>query len=517
MRNESGKRGSCAALIACAMSACALLACAMPEPARAEECPDSALVFKWSALYLSRIDIHEWSSNFPWNDRDNQSRFNDRLAVLGEIIHPRGIAVFAKGATGFRLGGEYQEQQFVLDQGHVGFDLPGGAVSGRLFTRERVYRTDQRLLKLLSDEAEGVVDRGEGIALEANAGAHFSLNYIESILRDDVAIHGGLPSFHGGEDRLRMLRLEGFQRKRWHAGFTISEMRARWYGDRITVGTDLGLRMRGIDFLAELARTRSGGWKELRGNTLFDLNWSAARLDDFGALFSDNDAFAAEIEGLRIGMGGYGAAGLVPGYRYTGHAFTNLEGELTRGLRESYLLAWWKPAEYDALITVDAADGEWWGQDFSRLVASARMRYRGGFELRESVLCAAGERSAAEISFIDDNAFSRIVMTARIDDLGGGNLLSYLARGTLNFGSRVSAKSSLYLYRSRLSRYNVEIEFRPRERFLFQASLGTFVPRDESIRFNRSFDAYPLEFYPPLNDRSIMFFARIWFGGEGTR
>ncbi|MCX5753218.1 MAG: hypothetical protein NTW97_06170 [Candidatus Krumholzibacteria bacterium] len=511
-RKGSGTRGSCAALIAGA-----LLACAMPEPARAEERPDSALVFKWTALYLNRIDIREWSSSFPWNDRAGHSHVNDRLAVLGEIIHPRGIAVFGKGATGFRLGGEYQEQQFILDQAHIGFDVLGGAVSGRLFSRERVYRTDQRLLKLLSNESDALVDRGEGVALEANAGGHLSLSYVESILRDDVAIRGGLPSYHGGEDRLRVMRLEGFQRTRWHAGFTVSEMRGGWYGDRITVGTDLGLRVRGIDLLAELARTRSGGWKELRSSTLFDLNWSAARLDDFGAMFSENDVFAAEIEGLKLGMGDLGTAGLVPGYRYAGYSVTSFEGELPRGLREGYLTAWWKPVHCDALLSVDAADGEWWGQDFRRLVGSARMRYRGGFELRESILCAEGERSSAAISFIDDNAFSRIVMTARIDDLGEANLLTYLARGTLNFGSRLSATSSLYLYRSRLNRYNVEIEFRPRERFLFQASLGSLVPWDESIQLDGSFDAYSIKFYPPSGDRFIMLFTRIWFGGEGTR
>jgi len=510
--NKGCKRGSCAALIAGALFVCAIL-----RPARAEERPDSSLVFKWTALYRSRIDVNTMPPNFPWNDRDAYSHFNDRLAVLGEITHSRCIAVFAKGATGFRFGGEYQEQQFILDQGHIGFDFLGGAVSGRFFSRERVYRTDQRLLKLVSDESWALVDRGEGIALDVNAGAHLSLNYIESILRDDVAIHGGLPSFHGGEDRLRVFRLEGFQRARWHAGFTISEMRDRWYGDRITVGTDLGFRVRGIDLLAEIARTQSGGWRELRNNALFDLNWRAARLDKLGALFSDSDAFAAEIEGLRLGMGDLGTAGLVPGYRYAGYAVTNLEGEFARGLRESYLLAWWKPANYDALLSVDAADGEWWGQDFSRLVGSARMRYRGGFELRESILCAAGERSAATISIIDDNSFSRIAVTARIDDLGDGNLLSYLARGTLNFGSRVAARSALYLYSSRLSLYNVEIEFRPRERFLFQASLGTFAPRDENIQLDRSFSMYAFDPNPVSKDRFIMLFTRIWFGGEGTR
>jgi hypothetical protein len=489
----------------------------MPELARAEERADSALVFKWSALYSSRIDVNTTPPYFPWNNNKADPNFNDRLAVLGEIIHPRGVAVFAKGATGFRLGGEYREQQFILDQGHIGFDVRGGAFRGRVFSRERVYRTDQRLLKLLSDESEPLVDRGEGIALEAHAGAHLSLNYIESILRDDVAIRGGLSSFHGGEDRLRVIRIEGVQSGRAHAGFTISELRRTGYGDRITVGTDIGLRVRGIDLLAELARTQSGAWREVRNNVLFDLNWRAARLDRFGALFSDNDAFAAEAEGLRLGMGRFGVVGLVPGYRCTGRAFASLEGEAASGLCESYCLAWWKPANYDALLSVDAADGEEWGRRFSRLVGSARMRYRGGFELGESVLCETGERSAAAISLVDDNAFSRIVVTARIDDLGDRNLLSYLARGTVNFGSRVAAKSELYLFRSRANRYNVEIEFRPRERFLFQASLGTFAPREEGIQLDRSFSAYAFDPEPVSNDKFARFFTRIWFGGERTR
>ena len=511
-KNEGGTGGSCAALIAGA-----LLVCAMLEPARAEERPDSALVFKWAALYRGRIDVNTVRPNFLWNDGEASSDFNDRLAILGEIIHPRGVAVFAKGATGFRLGGEHQEQQFILDQAHIGFDFLGGAVSGRVFSRERVYRTDQRLLKPVSDEAVGLADRGEGIALEINAGAHLSLSYIESILRDDVAVHGGLPSFHGGEDRLRVLRLEGVQRARWHAGFTISEVHSGWFGDRITVGADLGWRVRGLDFLAEIARTQDGRWNELRNNALFDLNWRAVRLDNFSALFSESDAFAAELEGLRLGMGDLGTAGLVPGYRYTGYAVTNFEGEFERGLREGYFVAWWKPANYDALLSVDAASGERWGQDFDRLIGTARMRYRGGFELQESILCTAGERSSATISIIDDNASSRIAVTARIDDLGNRNLLSYFTRGTINFGSRFAAKSALYLYGSRMNLYNVEIEFRPRERFLFQASFGSFMPRDENLQLDRSFDRYAFDPGPVSNDRFIRFFTRIWFGGEGTR
>jgi hypothetical protein len=500
-----------------ALLATALLACAAARPARAESRPDSSLAFEWAALYRSRIDV---SSMFPspaCDDEVDRGRGGDRLAVLGTFDPARGLSLFAKGATGSRLEGGYQDRRFMLDQAHIGFAYLGGALTGRFFSRERVYRTDQRLLKLLSDESRILVDRGEGIAVEADVGAHCSLQYIESILRDDVDIRGGLPSFRGGQDRLRVLRVEGFQNGRWHAGFTISHARVAGYGERITVGTDAGLRFGGIDCLAEIARTRSGGWGELRDAVPLDLNWSAVRIDDFGALFSETDAFAAELEGLRLEMGAFGSAGIVPGYRYTGNACASLEGEFTPGLIEGRVLAWWKPAGYDALVSIDAADGAQWGRDFSRLAGSVRTRFQGGFELRETILCADGERSSAAVSLTDDNAFSRFVMTARIDDMGAGNVVSWLSRGTINLGSRFAAKSALFLYRSRRSLYNVELEFRPRERFLFQASLGSFAPGDEGIEIERSFEPYAFAPRSEAGNRFVAFFTRVWFGSGGTR
>ena len=510
VRHRCAAIAACAAML-CAAPASALFLCVTPASARADADADSAIAYRWSALYANRIGIDATSPT-----RGRMIADGDRLAVLGEVSHRWGIAAFAKGATVFRLGGEHHDQRFILDQGHIGFDALGGAAKGRLFTRERAYRTDQRLFPLSSDEWPSIVDRGEGLALDLRAGDHIAFNYIESILRDDVSVRGGLPSYHGDEDRFRVLRLEGCGRTRWHAGSTISEMRDRWGGDWITVGTDLGFRVKGIDILAELARTRRGGWSELRNGALFDLRWKDARLDDFDALFSENDAFAAEAEGLRLGMGGLGAVGFVPGYRFIGSAFESVNGEFGTGRREGYLTAWWKPAENDALLSLDAADCEERGRDCSRLIGSLRMRYRGGFEIRESVICRTGERSSAALSMIDDNALSRIVMTARMDDLGDGNLLSFLAQGTLNLGSRVSAKSVLYLRRSSTSLYNVEVEFRPRESFLFQASIGSFWLEDEIILIDRRLDG---RHYMPYgsDDRLIRIFARVWFGGEGER
>ncbi|MGD1047699.1 MAG: hypothetical protein ABR899_02965 [Candidatus Krumholzibacteriaceae bacterium] len=497
--------------------ACALLLMALPAPARSEDRPDTSLVYRWSAVYRNRIDVERSSPAFPWNDEESSSYFNDRLAILGELAYGDHLSLFGKGATGFRLGGDYQDEQFILDQAHVGFDLLGGAVTGRLFSRERVYRLDQKLLTIVSDES-GLVDHGEGLSFQVNAGAHASLNYVGSVVRIDTAIRGGLPSFQPGAGNFQVLRLEALRSAHVHAGLTVSDFRVDAYGRRITVGTDAGVGMRGIDLFAELVRTQRGGWDEVRGHTLFDLNWDEASLGNFGALFSPDDAFSAEIEGLRLELGGLGAAGLIPGYRFYGRDFQNpLGGYLPHGLDESYALAWWKPARYDAMVSIDASSGTSFGEDLNRLVASVRTRYRGGFEVRESVLCRTGQRSSGVVSFLDDNALSRLVMTARMDDPGAGNLLSYLLQGTFNLGSRVSAKSALYLYRSRTSLYNVGLEFRPRERFLFQAALGSFTPQYEGLTMEHDFDLYAFDLNPPSNERFIQFFTRIWFGGEGAR
>ncbi|MDD4857198.1 MAG: hypothetical protein PHD74_03730 [Candidatus Krumholzibacteria bacterium] len=503
----AGAKNACASMLAYI-----LLAPSMQAPARCEARPDSSISYRWSAVYGSLIDIDRGSSFFPWNDEETLSHINDRLALLGEIVQGDGFSLFAKGSTGFRLGGEYQEQRYVLEQGHVAFDIFDGAVRGRLFSHERVYRTDQELIKLISDESQFVAGRGEGLAVEVNAGANVSASFIGSIFRDDITDHGGLPSFYGGGDVLRMFRIEGFQKPRWHAGLTLSEVRSLTFGDRITVGADAGLHVRGLDFLTELARVRSGGWDELRNGSLFDLRLREAKLDDPVSIFSTNNAFSFEIEGLELGIGGLGAVGIVPSYRFNGESFTELEGEISPGLSESSVLAWWQPASYDALVSIDASDGEYRGRDFSNLIGSARMRYRGGFEIKESVLCRTGERSSGVVSFIDDNERSRVAVSARLDDLGAGNALSYLAHAGLNLGSRVTARGALYLCRSNQSLYNVQLEFRPRGRFLLRAVMGSFTPRYEGLMLDNEFDPYQ-----PSKDRFVYLFTRIWFGAEGEK
>lgn len=490
-----------------------LLATVLCAAAHGDGSSDSSLVYRWSALYRSRLALERSSEGFPWNDEASSSHLNDRLAILGEASYAQRVSIFAKAGTGLRLEGDRQSEQFILEQWHIGFDAPGGAMRGRIFSRERVYRVGRRLLGIISDESPLLEGRGEGLALQAQAGGHLFLGYLASIMKDSAAVgeNGGLPSFHGGGDVLSALRVEGAARRRWYAGLTLSELRSTEYGNHVTVASDLGFRIGGVGVSAELARRKSGSWRDLRESSLFDLDPRGFAIDHISGIFSESNAFAAEIDAPDISVGGLGSAGLVPGYRFSGSAFIDPEGEIAPGEREGYVTAWWKSAEYDALVSIDAAGGSGPDGDFRRLAANARMRCRGGFELREGLFCRDGERSSALLSFADDNARSRVSLAARLDDLGAGNDLSFATEGAINLGSRVTAREALYLDRSRTSLYHVALEFRPRDRYLLRIAFGSFVPASEGIMLDRSF-----ELQAPRRERFISLDARIWFGGVGA-
>jgi hypothetical protein len=330
------------------------------------------------------------------------------------------------------------------------------------------------------------------------------------VLEDSAAIgaHGGLPSFEGGDDALQTLRLEAGAGRRWYAGFTLSEIRSTFNGDFVTVGTDLGVRIGRAGIYAELARSQSGSWRDLRESSFFDLEPDAFGSGGLGAVFSPDDAFSGEIEVPDVPLGRLGTVGIVPGYRFAGGEFLDPQGEVVPGEEASYCVAWWKSAEYDALASIEASDGSGSEGDFRRLIASVRMRYRGGLELRETLLCSTGSRSSALVSVSNDNARARVSTVARLDDLGAANDLSFGTDGAINVGSRITARSVLYLYRSRTSLYNVQIEFRPRERFLMMIAFGSFVPSYEGLEIGRDF-----ELQSPSNERFISLAARIWFGG----
>ena len=448
---------------------------------------------------------------------------NDRLAVLGRYSGGERFDAFAKGATGFRLGGDFQHTRFVLDEAHAQVGLLDGAVRARAFSREKIFRTSNRLLELLSNDAPFITGRGDGVNLEVAAGSHLSLTYFETILRDqkDVATFGGLPPLRGGTDGFRLLRLEALDGPRWHAAASVSQIRSTGFRgpdrdgsgapvglDAVMVESDIGGRILGIDLMAELARSSLGGWSELGDRSLFDLRFHGASLRRPRSFFSGSDAFNAEADFATGRSARFGAVGFTPGYRFVGEDFAGPEGELEPGLSEAYADVWWRHPSYDAVVSVEAAGGsQAQTRDYRRLIGDCRVRYRGGVVLREGLILRRNERPSALLSIQSENALGRMLMTARVDDPGGRRDVSVYTEGGMNLGRSVTLKGALYLFQSRESFYNLELEFRPRERFLARAAIGSFAPDFEDITLNRSF-----EFGAPPRERMLLLFARIWFG-----
>jgi hypothetical protein len=504
------RRWACRYLFGAIVSAFACgSACGEPADAEQRAAPDSARSLDWSALYRNNLALSKSSTPFPWNDESVLSHVNDRLALLGAYRPGDGVTAFAKGATGFRLGGTYHETQFVLEEWHLAVSLMKGSFTGRLFSREKVFRTDNRLLEILSNDAPFIEGRGDGLRLDVTAGP-LNATYLESFLRStaDIERPGGLPLFRGGGDTYRLVRLELRDAERGHLGGMLSQTRTTVGEDAIMAASDVALRVFGVELMAELARSSPGSWAAFGGGSLFDLRPRELALDRISDLFSENDAFGAEADLMHGGSARLGSLGLVGGYRFCGSRFVDPQGELEPGLSETYMNAWWKHPKYDAMASVEATDWRRRGEPERRgLVGCYRVRYRGGFELRQGILCMTNRRCATVVSLVDENRLSRILTTARLDDLGERNDLSFYAEGGMNLGASVTATGALYLYRSMESFYNIGLEFRPRERFLLRAAVGSFTPALEDVELGR-----PPDLEPPLRDRTLLLFARVWFG-----
>lgn len=496
---------SCVAVCGC-LSPAAAGAHALPSAG-----PDSSSAFSWSALYRSRLAISRGSGALRWSDPAALAHVNDRLAVLAQYRAGVRWDVFVKGATGSRFEGEEREARFALAEGHARARLLGGALEGRLFSRERIFRTDSRLLEVLSNDASFIDARGEGCLLALTEGP-LRARYIESFLRNpaEVEAASGLPLLRGGGDTYRLLSFELRSAPRAHVGGLLSQTLTTAGEDAVMIGSGAGLRFLGIDCYAELARSSPGRWDDLAGRSLFDLRLGDATVDRPSALLSPYNAFAAEASFVSARSPWLGVAGAAGGYRFRGASFMNAEGELDARLSETYLTAWWKHPLYDVSVDVEATRGDREGSaEYRRLVASARARFRGAFELREGILCSSGDRSSAFVTLIDENRLSRMLVTARLDGLGEDNALSFDAEGGMNLGRSVTLGGALFVYRGAESLYHVDLEFRPRDRFLLRVAFGSFTPADEGIALARRFDAVP-----PAGERAITLLARIWFGSD---
>ena len=473
--------------------------------------PDSSTL-DWALLYAGRIDLTRDDEIFPWNDPEAVSHRNDRLVSMLGLRPVPALAIFLKGASGYRREQEnVYRNRFALAQGHAHFDFLGGDVRGRLFLRERSYRTHHKLLRLVSNDAPFLDGRGQGVHLDAgNAARRFHVRYIESILRsEDLAIHGGLPLLAGGGDIFRMLSCSVLPIRGTALGFTASEIRSLQAGDGVMIGSDIDLTVHGVRFIAELARTVRGRWDDLMSASLFDLDPRKARIRSLSGIFSRNVAFSSEVHGLEVRSARLGIFSIVPGYRYYGRGFFDPQGEITGGLIESSLTSWWRHVRYNAGVSVEVCeryDGTA-GERYELVRCISRAALQGGFALVGNALFAEGRRSSVLLSILDEHDQARILTTVRLDDAGRGNDLSFLAEGQMNLSSFWSLRNTLYLYRSSASYYTAELEFRPSRRFLLRAAIGTFRPFEEDINMNRALDPPP-----PSGERWLSIYTRVWFG-----
>jgi hypothetical protein len=473
---------------------------------------DSTLVFRYGVLYESRIDLERSSGLFPWNDPATDSHMSDRLSLMAVVALPRNAEIFIKGATGARAPDRlFYRERFALDQGHISYRAESMGLEGRLFLRERIYRSGFLLLPLVTAERPFTSVRGEGFMLEVERWGIFGLRYIESALRDDPRIddYGGLPLFTGGSDIFRHLEagIRGYRGLRFE--LAASQIRSFDYGDVVTLASGFGVGLLGLRLDIEMARSIEGNWEDAANSRLFELDFDRIDTGDASALFGEHVAFSGELGGLVYRSRSLGTLHALPGYRYCGRNFINPAGETAYPIVESYITTWWTHPELELFVTLGARDRyeTLEGCEHRLLEGSARMRLRGGFAARGGILYEADHRPSLIMSLEDENSDYRLALSVRLDDAGREDDFSFLAEGALNMTGSVSVRSTLLLVRSRESFYHLGIEFRPTRKFLLDLGFGSFRPFDEDISFHH--DGLIV---PPTKNRMVILSTRVWLG-----
>ena len=462
---------------------------------------DSLLVFRYEALYDSRISLERSSGAFPWNDLAAASHLNDRLALMTRVSIGGSMECFLKGAPGARAAErDFFGERFALDQAHISLRHTG--LEGRLFLRERVYRSGFLLLPLVTPDRPFTSARGGGLLLEMERWDMLGLPRFDE--------YGGLPVFSGGADRFRHLegRIDGLNAL--SVRMSASQVRSLEFGDVVTLASGLGFSALGLRLDLELARSVEGDWDDVRDGRIVELD--LGRLDDGGvsAIFGEHTAVAGELDGLVFTSPRIGTFHFLPGYRYLGEGFVNPTGETARALVESYLTAWWNHPELDLCVTLRARDRYEMQENVDRRLLEGY--HVGGVAPRHvprvDLVHEIDHDPSLIISLAEESSSYRLIACARVDGTGGENDFSYLVDGSLNLTGILSVRSTLLLVRSSESFYNLGLEFRPGRRFLMHVGFGSFRPWGEEGSFQ-----YDESIEMPEGGRFVEISTRIWFGG----
>ncbi len=477
----------------------------------AEAGPDSSARYRWGGVYTSYIELDENTGGFPWNDPASRSFLTDRVSLMFDAQFAKDLHFFIKGTTGL-LGrdDEIYSSRFFIDQGHLSATWRG-KVAGKLFLRERVLRNRNSLIYIVSNDSRLTRWRGEGIDVTVQTPGPVLLTYTGAVFREpsEQNKNFGLPSLPLEGSFLNLFE-GGIRRSSWHVGMTLADVSSKWYWEarRALYGFDGGFSLIGGKVNLEFART-AYEWEDFEDG-LLGIDFDAMKWGDFSAGLPDDGVLAAEWTGFAWNGGDNGKFGLTPGYRYSGYYFRNPVGEISPGYVESYIEAWWKHAKLASTVTLKAADR----YDYRTLKGGGVLetsiwtRFRGGLETTARAFFAEGSRPVVIISTVDDNSLTRLLMTARIDDTGGESEFSFLTEAGINLGRRWTLGGSVYLERSVTGFYSADIEARAGKRFVFRASMGTYIPVSTYTHLN--YDPSPTT---TRRDRTISFYTRIWLGG----
>ncbi len=489
-----------------------VISASVPEPLRADGAdPDSTSYFGFSAIYSNRIRLLRDSSPFPWNDPAIESELNDRAVLLFQAIPFDGAMLFLKGATGVRNLDEegYGEGAF-LEQGDLRYLSAGDRIGLRIFMRERVFRTRNRALNLLSDDLTELSQLGQGIKFGFRDARGVSLAAWSADLfeRSRLEKSGGFPVFDDAPEEIDVVEIEA-DGDLGRIGLILAENRSAYSGDISLAGGMVGTGTDRTRLSIEFVKSVSGRFADLGDSRFFDVDWDDISIGRVSNGLPDDIVIASEITGLEREVGGIGRFGIIPSYRYCGERFLWNKGEDVPGTVENSIISWWKHSRLSIYARVEYVDSYSSSQNENTRIVSGlmRMEFKDGFESTERIMAAEGRRPTLILSLSDDRYGSRVRMLARLDDTGGDNLLSFLAEGDIDLHRSWSLRSTLFRQNTGVGHYSMEVEFRPENRFLFRAGFGSYLPANEAPSLLHD----PVPRYVE-KERSITFYTRIWLG-----
>ncbi|MCD6378817.1 hypothetical protein J7M07_00035 [bacterium] len=474
---------------------------------------DSISYYKWSAIYRNNLELYRNSQSFSWNATLENSHLSDEIVLMAKGMNIKPFAIFLKCSTGRKDAESLDyKNMFYLKQGHVGIDLFREKFYLKAYLRERIYRSSMVLLPIVSNDSPYLTGNAVGVIAGIDNGRWVDISYTEARISEikPEYYNGGLPDFNDPGGSFRLLNANLKWKKIGHFGLSVSETQSIQIGNGVTFGFSSGLNFYGIRALAEYSEKIDVSFLELNVKSLNGLDLKGFGKDGISDIFPDNSAFSMEVQGVRLKNPVLGSILFIPGYRYYGINYSNPEGEIGSSLVESYILSQWRHPHLAMAFKVKAGDIYSYdsNEGYKYIRNTLRMRLKTGFTLDGGLIVREGVRSSYLVTMEDDNQFSRLISTFRVDDCRGEEKISFLSDGWINISDLWMLRSSLYLYRSTDSRYSVSLEYRPSRRFLFMVSFGSFNPYSSAIALNQDWEPILSE-----KNRRICFFTRIWFGG----